>query len=178
MQKLVLPIVACLIAIAATGASAQSVWKWRDASGQVHISDAPPPANVPDKNILQRPSGAPAPAMAPTPAGEGSTSAATASAGATASAAATGVDSELQKKKARADKEKAEKDAADKAALDKKNAAIRADNCQRAQGQVKAFESGVRIARTNANGEREFLDDKQRASELQRAQESAAQNCK
>ena len=42
----------------ATGLSAvaQSVtWKWRDKSGQIHISDMPPPADVPEKSILQRP---------------------------------------------------------------------------------------------------------------------------
>jgi len=171
MQKLVPSFVAaCLIALVATGASAQSVWKWRDASGQVHISDAPPPTDVPDKNILKRPGSAPAPAAEAAP-----------QAAASASAAASGVDSELQKRKAKAekaDKEKADKDAADKAALEKKNAAIKADNCQRAQTQAKALESGVRIARISASGEREYLDEKQRADELKRAQDSVAQNCK
>ena len=168
MQKLVSSLVACLIALVATGASAQAIWKWRDAAGQVHISDAPPPADVPDKNILKRPGGpaAPSPETAPQ------------AAASAAPAASGGIDSELQKKKARADKEKSEKEAADKAAQDKKSAAIRADNCQRAQAQAKALESGVRIARVNANGEREYLDDKQRASELQRAQDIVDQNCK
>jgi hypothetical protein len=168
MQKLALPLVACLLAIAATSASAQSVWKWRDASGQVHISDIPPPTDVPDKNILQRPSGAhslPPQAAAALPA-------------AAPASAASGVDSDLQKKKAKADQEKAEKDAADKAALEKKTAAARADNCQRAQSQAKALDSGVRITRVNASGEREYLDDKQRAAEQQRTQEIIAQNCK
>jgi hypothetical protein len=173
MQKLVPSLVAaCLIALVATGASAQSVWKWRDASGQIHISDAPPPTDVPEKNILKRPGSAPAPAAATEAAPQ---------AAASASAAASGVDSELQKRKAKAekaDKEKADKDAADKAALEKKNAAIKADNCQRAQTSAKALESGVRIARINASGEREYLDDKQRADELKRAQDSVAQNCK
>jgi hypothetical protein len=165
MQKFALPLVACLFAIAATSASAASIWKWRDASGQVHISDVAPPSDVPDKNILQRPSGAPAPVGAQP-------------AVAAASSAASGVDSELQKKKAKAEQEKAEKDAADKAALDKKTAAARADNCQRAQSQAKALDSGVRITHVNAKGEREYLDDKQRAAEQQHTQEIIAQNCK
>jgi hypothetical protein len=170
MKKLVLPLAACLIAAVATSASAAAIWKWRDASGQVHISDVPPPSDVPDKNILQRPFGTSAPAAVP--------QAAVSAAAPASQAAAGGVDSELQKKKAAADKEKAEKDAADKAALEKKNAAIRAENCQRAQTQAKALESGQRMARVNANGEREYLDDKQRASELQRSQDIIAQNCK
>src|SRR6516225_885622 len=121
MQKFALPLVACLFAIAATSASAAPVWKWRDASGQLHISDTPPPSDVPDKNILQRAAGGSAPIFAQP---------------AVAAASATsGVDSELQKKKSKAEQEKAEKEAADKAALEKKNAAVRADNCQRAQTQ-------------------------------------------
>jgi hypothetical protein len=166
MQKSAPILVACLLAIAAAGASAQTIWKWRDASGQVHVSDTPPPPDVPEKNILKRPSNAPAPANAEAPQA------------AAPAAAASGVDTELQKKKARADQEKAAKEAADKAAVDKKNAAIKADNCQRAQTDAKALQSGVRISRVDANGERSYLDDKQRADELQRTQQIIQQNCK
>jgi len=163
MQKSALTLVACLLAVAATGAWAQSIWKWRDASGQIHVTDTPPPPTIAEKDILSRPSGSTAPA--------------TGAPAAVAPVAASGVDSDLEKKKAKADKDKAEKAAAEKAALDKKNAAIKADNCRRAQDQAKALESGVRVARLDANGERSFLDDNQRASELKRAQEIIAQNC-
>jgi hypothetical protein len=37
--------------LAAAPASAQ--YKWRDARGQIHISDLPPPREVPDKDVLQ-----------------------------------------------------------------------------------------------------------------------------
>jgi hypothetical protein len=87
------------------------------------------------------------------------------------------VDSELQKKKAKADQERADKIAADKAAADQKTAAIRAENCQRAQQQAKALDSGVRVARLNDKGEREFLDDNARASERKRSQDIIAQSC-
>ena len=170
MPKIALPLVACLLAVAAAGASAQSIWKWRDSSGQIHVSDTPPPATVPAKDILQRAAGAP-PAAAP------GTTPAPAPAAAVASGGAPAVDADLQKKKAKADQEKADKAAADKAALDLKNAAIRADNCQRAQQQAKALDSGVRIARLDAKGEREYLDDAARASERKRAQDVISQNC-
>jgi hypothetical protein len=153
---------ASLLAAACAGASAQTFWKWRDASGQMHVSDSAPPADVPDKNILVRPTGRPAPVTTAAPA---------------TVAAASGVDSDLQKKKSQADKDKADKAAADKAALDQKNAAIKAENCQRAQQQAQALQSGVRIARVDANGERSYLDDKQRADELRRSQDIIAQNC-
>ncbi len=163
MPKIALPLVACLIAFAATGASAQSYWKWKDSSGQVHLSDTPPPPSVPAKDILQRGSGS-APVAAP-------------AAAPVAAAASNSVDNELQKKKAAADKDAADKLAADKAATDRKNAAIRADNCQRATQQAKVYESGVRVAKLNANGEREYMDDNTRAAELKRSQDAVAQNC-
>jgi len=162
MHKIASPLVACLLALAATGASAQSFWKWRDAAGQLHISDTAPPVGTPANAILQRPN---AGAVVDTPA-------ATA-----ASAAGSAPESDLQKKKKKADQEKAEAAAADKAALDQKNAAIRRENCQRAQAQVAGFQSGTRIATLNAKGEREFMDDATRAAELQRLQTIVQQNC-
>jgi hypothetical protein len=164
MQKIALPLVACLLAIAATGASAQSVWKWRDAGGQIHLSDTPPPSGTPAGNILQRPNGGRMPVAL-------SASAAAPASGASAP------DTDLQRKKKQADREVAEKATADKAALDQKNSEIRRDNCQRAQTQVSALQNGARVTRLNANGEREFLDDAQRAAELKRTQDIAAQSC-
>jgi hypothetical protein len=162
MPKTALPLVACLLALAAAGASAQSYWKWRDGSGQIHMGDTPPPSGIPAKDILQRPLGGTVPAPAATPAAPAGSAAA--------------VD-ELQKKKAKADQEKAEKAAADKAAAEQKNAQIRADNCQRAQQAAQAYQSGVRVARLNAKGEREYMDDNARAAELKRMQDVMAQNC-
>jgi len=164
MHKTALPLVACLLALAATGASAQAnIWKWRDASGQLHISDMAPPPGTPVKAIVQRPNG----------------SASAAVAGEAAPSAPTAVPpvSDLQKKKLQADQDKADKLAADKAALDKNNAAVRKDNCQRAQTQASALQNGARMSRMNANGEREVLDDAGRAAELKHAQDIAAQNC-
>ena len=47
----------------------------------------------------------------------------------------------------------------------------RAENCRSARAHLAALNTGQRIARFNAQGEREILDDKQRASELRRAQQ-------
>ena len=50
-----------------------------------------------------------------------------------------------------------------------------ADNCSRARAQLPTLQSGNRIAQTNAKtGEREFLDDKQRADETRRTQDVIA----
>ena len=169
MQKTALSLAACLLALAVTGAHAQALWKWRDASGQLHISDKAPPAGTPAKDILSAPPGGVAPppaALIPKPASApADTSADTAS------------ENALDKKKKAADKEKAEKDKADRAEVEAKNAAIRKDNCARAQNSLQTLNSGVRIARLGANGEREYLDDATRAAEVKRAQDIVAANC-
>jgi hypothetical protein len=169
MQKLALPLVACLLAIAATGASAQSVWKWRDAAGQLHVSDTAPPAGTPDQNIVSRPGGGVRSVV--------STSSVTTTSATTPVAGASAPDSDLDKKKKAADRDQTEKVAAAKADIEKKNAATRADNCQRAQSSVSGIQNGGRLAVMNAKGEREFLDDAGRAAELKRAQDGVAQNC-
>ena len=72
----------------------------------------------------------------------------------------------------------AEQEAAEKKkAEDAKNAAVRAENCTRAKEQMRTLDSGTRITRTNEKGEREFLDDKARAQEVQRTREALASEC-
>ena len=168
MQKTALPFAACLLAFAVAGAHAQSLWKWRDASGQMHISDTAPPPGTPAKNIISGPAGGVA-----VPSSLTAASAAAPTADPSASAAA----SALDKKKKAADLAKADKEKADKAAVDAQNAAIRKDNCARAQTALAGLQSGQRLARIDDKGEREYLDDAARASETKHAQDAIAANC-
>jgi hypothetical protein len=163
MQKTALPLAACLLAFAVAGAHAQPLWKWRDAAGQLHISDTAPPVGTPAKNVISAPQGgaALAPASAPAANAMGAASAPSA----------------LDKKKMAADQEKADKDKAEHEAIEARNAAIRKENCTRAQGSLAGLQGGQRIARTNANGEREIIDDATRAAEIKRVQEIVANNC-
>ena len=163
MQKSALPLAACLLAFAVAGAHAQPLWKWRDAAGQLHISDTAPPAGTPAKNIISAPQGGPAPAPASAPVAN--------------AMAAASAPSALDKKKMAADQEKADKEKAARAETEAKNAAIRQENCTRAKGTLAGLQNGQRIARTNEKGEREFLDDAARASETKRAQEIISANC-
>ena len=169
MQKTVLSLAACVLALAAAGAHAQALWKWRDASGQLHISDKAPPPGTPAKDILAAPPGGvlpPPSALVPKPASApADTTPATAS------------ESALDKKKKAADKEKADKAKADRAAAEAQNAAVRKDNCARAQNSLQTLNSGQRIARMNDKGEREFLDDAGRAAETKHAQDAVAASC-
>ena len=156
---------AALAAAALISTPAEAQWKWKDKTGHTQYSDLPPPLGTPEQDILSRPGAL---------RNRVSTIAAPASAASSADAPALApktVDSELEarRKADLASKLKADED---------RVAAAKADNCSRAKTQVKTFESGIRLARTNDKGEREFLDDGQRAQELKRAKEIVASDCK
>ena len=76
-------------------------------------------------------------------------------------------------KKAPAKKEAATK----KKAEDEKFALAQAENCERAKKAVATFQSGVRIASTNAKGEREIMDDNAKAAEIKRMQIVVDRDC-
>ena len=170
MQKTALSLAACLLALAAAGAHAQALWKWRDASGQLHVSDKAPPAGTPSKDILSAPPGG----VLPPPA---SLVAKPASAAEAPAASGTAAESALDRKKKAVDQEKAEKEKAERAKIEASNAAIRKDNCARAQSTLRTLQAGGRAARMNDKGEREYLDDAARADETKRAQDAIAANC-
>lgn len=143
-------------------------WQWIDKNGRKVFSDQSPPSDIPAKNIIRRP-GLKGPAAEPL--------AAAASQPAKPAASApklSGKDAELQEKKKQADAAEAEK----KKAHEEQVAKVRADNCQRAKLSKASFDSGARIARTNAKGEREYLDDATRASETKRLEVIIASDCK
>jgi Domain of unknown function (DUF4124) len=157
------------LALIAFAATAQAQWKWKDANGQVHISNLPPPREVAEKDILARP-GAPATATKAPAAPVAAASAAAAAPG----TAAPKVDSELEKRRKLAEAEEQNKKKAEEAKL----ASQKVENCGRARSQLATLESGIRIAQTNAKGEREFMDDRARQGEVQRAREVIASDCR
>ncbi len=159
---------------------AAAQWQWVEKDGRKVFSDQPPPADVPQNRILKQP-GARAPAAPPaaaeaiTPqAGPATTSRGESAATAAASAPkVSGKDKELEAKKKAAEAAEAAKKKAD----EEKIAVARAENCTRAKNAKLSFDSGARITRTNAQGEREFLDDKQRATEVKRLGDIIARDC-
>lgn len=144
---------------------AQAQWVWRDKEGRVTASDLPPPREVGEKDILQRPDQVQRKVAAP---------AASAPAAAPAVAAKPPVDPRLEAKRREASAAEQAKQRAD----DEKNTQQRAENCRRARGHLAALETGQRIARTNEKGEREILDDKGRAEEMRRANEVITSDCR
>jgi len=167
------------LATLADPAQAQGQWKWRDAQGRVTVSDLPPPREVADKDILQRPAAvarAPAPAVpgvAPAAAG-GGVAVPGVAASAPAAARPAPVDKELEARKRAAEAEKAAKAKAE----EQRAAAVRAENCKRARQHLATMDSGQRVARINEKGEREVLDDDTRAAESRRAREIIASECR
>ena len=162
----------CYVCALPLAASAQ--WQWLDRDGKKVFSDQPPPIDVPEKNIVRRPGSPNArPAAAPAPV-DPAAAAAEPPRGVASAARPSGVDKELEEKTRKA--EEAEK--AKQAAEAQKLAKAKADNCNRARQGKATFDSGMRVARLNAQGEREVMDDKARATEQQRLQGIIDSDCK
>lgn len=154
--------------------SASAQWQWVDNNGKKVFSDQPPPTDIPEKNILRRAGPSPsARAPAPvTPAPEGSSDAA-----ATPKAAApkpSGVDKELEEKTKKAEAEQKAKEAAEAAKIAK----AKTESCARAREGKATIDSGIRLAKVNAKGEREIMDDTARAAEQKRVQSVIDSDCK
>ena len=157
-----------------TGAcgAAFAQWQWIDKDGRKVFSDRAPPADILDKNILKRPAGR-APSAAPAEENAGSAEAAAPALPASGSKVAT-IDKELEAKK----KQAADAEVAKRKADEERVTKAKIENCARAKQAKTSFDSGVRIARTNAAGEREIMDDAARAAEAKRIQGIINTDCK
>jgi hypothetical protein len=182
LQRCIL-LASAAILMATAGAAGATQYQWRDAGGRMVFSDQPPPASVPPARILKAPARVAA-AAAPPAGGAGAAGAAGASpaspppAASPATAPSTGgassaADQELAFRKRMEERAEQEKKAAEAAERQLKLARACAD----AQGDIRALESGQRISRINAAGEREFLSDAERAQRLSSARKSVSERC-
>ena len=150
--------------------AAQAQWKWLDKNRHVQYSDIPPPFETPERDILQR------------PASVARTAAATALPASSAASGATvqpkTVEPELEAKRRKAEQDQAARSKADAKVEEERVAALRTENCNRARADIRTLEDGGRLARSNVRGEREVLDDRQRADELRRTRELIAAVCR
>ncbi len=150
--------------LVAAPAAAQT-YKWTDAEGKVHYSDQPPPANAKEQaTIKPRKPSTSAPTAAPVATEKG----------APAAKAKTYVEQEADFKKRQV--EAAEREAADKKKV--AEAAEKKQNCEQARAQLKSLQSGGRITRNSAQGEREYLNDAEIAQEIERGKKSVDSWCK
>lgn len=148
---------------------AMAQWQWLDKDGRMVFSDRAPPVNVPAKAIVKRP-GTPQVVAA----SSGTKEVAAAPLLAASAPQGAGVDKDLLKKKKMAEAEQAAKAKVE----EQRRQATQADNCQRAKSAKAGFDSGVRMSRTNAQGEREVMDDAARAAETKRIQSVIDSDCK
>jgi DNA polymerase III gamma/tau subunit len=166
-----------LCALLATPAAAQ--WAWRDDNGRFVYSDRPPPASVKANQIVRQPGGSsvvavPAPGAAPSaPPTAAPSERATESSEAKPAGPKTWAERDMEFRKRQQERADAEKKAAEETA----RSAQRAQECERSRGYLRALEDGMRIQRTDAQGNREFLDDEGRNREVARMRELIAKNC-
>ena len=153
-----------LLAIAATCVAvsipAQAQIKcWTDAAGKRACGDAPPPgAKV---TTLKTPASAEAPA----PAAKDAKGA--------KKGPLTPAEKEADYRKRQAEAKKS----AEKADEERKQTEAKRENCDRAREQLRMLESGTRISRTDAKGERYYLDDNQIAQEAAQARQAMQASC-
>ncbi len=170
MNKLML--LACGLALLPGVAMSTDVYKWKDASGNIRYSDMPPSGNTPYSLITgKKPERAKAQ--------EDSAAAAQADADA-AKSGMTGGDKtgaasskEIEAKKRKAEAEKQQKQEQQKQEEQK----IRDQNCANAKSNLQNYKQGGRMYKFDDKGERQYLDDKDIASGLQKAQQEVDQWC-
>lgn len=148
--------------------TAGAQYKWVDKNGKVQYGDTPPPGA---RTTTVRPPSAPAAQPQPaakkdeTKKDEGKKDEAKKEPLTTAEK-----DAEFRKRREEAEKERQKQALAQQEAEDKR------ENCARARESLRTVEGG-RVTRTDAKGERYFLDDAQLAQEAVRARQSVQQWC-
>ena len=169
VQRMEVPVKARWIFLALLMASATAsaqMYKWVDKDGKVRYTDTPPPGGTKSSKIA-----APAPAASPAP---GSPSPATKDLKDVKKGPLTPAEQEAEFRKRQADAAKnADKSAQEARAQSEKNEA-----CQRSREYLATLESGQRIQRTNAAGERYYLEDAQVQAEITKARGQIQSACK
>lgn len=165
-------------------------WQWRDASGRMVYSDQPPPSSVPASRILRAPMpaqgagvqaaplAAAAASTAPgpgTPAGAGRIPPATgqSATGSGDPAPRSWVEKEQASRKRALEREEAER----KQGAEREQAARNAHACEEARTALRTLESGLRMSYVDDKGERQVLDDAERARRAETARQEIARNC-
>ena len=161
-------------AVLALAGPACAQWAWKDDNGRTVYSDRPPPATVKTDRIVRQPSNSQT-VLPPQQAGvDGAPRSTEPTKSASASnAPKTVAEQEMEFRKRQIERAEAEK----KAKEDETKSAAKAAECERAKGYLKAIEDGQRLARTDASGNREYLDDTQRAAEADRARKVMQASC-
>jgi hypothetical protein len=150
-----------LLVLALAGAAHAQQFKWVDKDGKVRYGDTPPP-------------GVKATRLAPPPApAAGAAPAASKDAKGARKGPLTPAEQEQEFRKRKLEAQKA----AQQTAQEEQERAAKRENCERAREMLTTLESGQRIARTDAKGERYYLEDAQIAQETVKARQAVQQWC-
>lgn len=142
-----------LIVLAPLTGAAQQLYRWVDAQGKVHYSDAPPPPGARGVKTLPPAAGGGTPAASPSKSWQ---------------------EKEMEFRQRRA----AEAEAQARKERAEEEARQRRANCETARSRLRLLESGERLVTTNAQGEREFLDDAARERALDEARKAVETWCR
>jgi hypothetical protein len=154
-----------VIATSLMSSVAVAQWQWLDQEGRAVFSDRPPPSSVVEKNILKRPARLAGAEPSATPIGSEVTVA--------GAPKASGLDKALAEKKKKTDQAEASQRKIEADKLGK----ARSDNCERAKLAKTSLDSGLRLGRVNAQGEREIMNDAARLLEAKRIQSIIDADC-
>ena len=157
--------VLALMLCSATTATAQH-YKWVDQNGKTRYGDLPPPGVK--ATLLKMPQGAVAPA-----AGESAKDAAKGAAKDAKKGPLSPAEQEMDYRKRQQEAQaKAKKDEEARAAV-----AVKQQNCIRAEQGMRTLESGQRVARLDAKGERYFPDEAAIEREKAEIRKVIRENC-
>jgi hypothetical protein len=136
----------------AAGATANEIYKWTDADGNVHYEDRPSGAASEERvDITYRRTDS----------------------GAVNQRVQARLDRQAERDEAKSVAAAQEQEAADKAAT----AEERSKACERARARLETYLQSRRLYRTDKNGERVYLDDAEREEARQKAEEQITEHC-
>jgi hypothetical protein len=161
---------ALIAALASLPVAAQ--WVWKDGNGRTVYSDRSPPPDVKPSQIVRQPS-TPILAAPASTAGTAEAAKAPAEKAQATSGPKTVAEREMEFRKRQQERADSEK----KAQEEQQKSAAKAAECERARGHLKGLEDGQRVVRTDASGNREFLDDTQREAEVERTRKMVQSLC-
>jgi hypothetical protein len=150
-----------LLMLASSLAQAQYVWV--DQKGIKQFSDRPPPPSVLQKDILKQPRGIAPRTLVALDAAAAEPGAAALVAGAAAAPAGPPSLAERDAQFRKRNEEKQEQ--ASKAAQQSAHAAATKHHCDSARANQAQLASGVRISQVDANGERRYMSDAEKAQQ-------------
>ena len=150
MNKLLIMLALALLA----GLAQAQIMKCVGAGGRVEFAAACPPGTKAENTVIRN---VPAPASAP------------------AASQKSLAERDAEYRKRQVEQQESAKKAEDK----NREAADMSQNCESAKGYLTSLNAGMRIGKTDPKtGERAYLDESDRAAEIERAQRAVDSNCK